>query len=58
MSRLTELVKSRVDPDLKEALRREAERQNRSEGAIVRIALRSYLVGRQSIARAIEERAS
>lgn len=55
---LSELVKARVDRDTKIRLQQEATRQNRSEGAIVRIALRSYLLGRQSVAEALAERAS
>ena len=54
---LTEKVEARIDVSTKEALVREAERQNRSEGAIVRIALRSYLAGRQTLAEALAERA-
>lgn len=39
---LTQLVKSRVDSDLKAKIEREALRLERSEAAIVRIALRRY----------------
>lgn len=42
MSNLTELVKARVEPDLKAALVKHANNTARSEGAIVRLALRDY----------------
>lgn len=43
MSSLTEVVKARVDKATKAGLAVEMRRQQRSEGAIVRIALREYL---------------
>lgn len=43
MSELTEVVKARVDKATKAQLAVEMRRQQRSEGAIVRIALREYL---------------
>jgi hypothetical protein len=43
MSTLTEQVKVRVDRATKAQLAVEMRRQQRSEGAIVRIALREYL---------------
>lgn len=43
MSGLTEQVKVRVDRATKAQLAIETKRQQRSEGAIVRIALREYL---------------
>lgn len=43
MSNLTELVKARVDPETKAALVKFATETARSEGAIVRLALRNFL---------------
>lgn len=40
---LTELVKARVEPELRRALQAEAQRAERSEGAVLRLALRRYL---------------
>lgn len=42
-SKLTEQVKVRIDLATKTRLGVETRRQNRSEGAIVRLALREYL---------------
>jgi metal-responsive CopG/Arc/MetJ family transcriptional regulator len=43
MTNLTEQVKVRIDRSMKAQLAVERSKQNRSEGAIVRIALREYL---------------
>lgn len=43
MTGLTETVKARVDRATKAGIAVEMKRQQRSEGAIVRIALREYL---------------
>lgn len=43
MAALTETVKARVDRATKAALAVEQQRTQRSEGAIVRLALRDYL---------------
>jgi predicted transcriptional regulator len=47
MSNLTELVKARVDVQLKRELEAYAKTIDRSEGAIVRAALRAYLPKRK-----------
>jgi predicted transcriptional regulator len=47
VSGLTEEIKCRVDRPLKQQLRAEAQRTERSEGAVIRIALREYLSKRK-----------
>lgn len=47
MSGLSEEIKCRVDAKLKSDLRAEAKRSERSEGAVIRIALREYLSKRK-----------
>lgn len=47
MSGLTEDVKFRVDKTMRKQLREEAQRTERSEGAVLRIALREYLSKRK-----------
>lgn len=41
-SELSETVRGRVDPEMKDAVRLLSAEQDRSEGAIVRAALRAY----------------
>ena len=47
MGGLTEEIKCRVDANTKAMLRVEAKRSERSEGAVIRIALREYLSKRK-----------
>lgn len=42
--RLSEVVKARIEPTLAEWLRSHAKRTERSEGAVLRLALREYRV--------------
>lgn len=51
MSNLTETVKARVDADLRAALVREANHTARSEGAVIRAALRAYLAPKGATAK-------
>lgn len=44
---LTEDVKFRVDKQMRQQIRDEAKRAERSEGAVIRVALREYLSKRK-----------
>lgn len=46
MSALTQTVKARVDEQTKRAVENEAKRTQRTEGAVIRLALQQYLAAR------------